>query len=176
MARAAARFAERSGAGGGDVDPFPGAAFSRAILVPFLAFERSFEDLGLPGAIRTDNGVPFASPNALFGRSRISIWWLRRGIDNQLLKPGDPRQNGRHERMHLTLEKEATNPASFDFLQQQERFDQWMTVYNAERPHQALGGRTRATCIHLRLAPTRGRVEPAPDPFGPEKASSMSPE
>ena len=106
----------------------------------FTVFERVFREFGLPDAIRTDNGVPFASPNAMFGLSRLSIWWLRLGINIERIKPGHPEQNGRHERMHLTLKKEATKPASFNFLQQQERFDEFVEVYNNERPHQALGG------------------------------------
>ena len=106
----------------------------------FSVFERAFKDFGLPAAIRTDNGTPFASPNALFGLSKLAIWWLRLGIQIQRIKPGCPQQNGRHERMHLTLKKEATKPPSFNFLQQQERFDRFTTVYNQERPHQALGG------------------------------------
>ena len=106
----------------------------------FSVFERAFKDFGLPQAIRTDNGVPFASGNALFGLSRLSVWWLRLGIQIQRIKPGNPQQNGRHERMHLTLKQDATKPASFNFLQQQERFDTFIEVYNNERPHQALGG------------------------------------
>jgi transposase InsO family protein len=86
-----------------------------------------------PPAIRTDNGVPFASGNALFGLSRLAAWWLRLGIDLQSIKPGNPQQNGRHERMHLTLKKETTKPASYNFLQQQERFDKFIH-YNNERP------------------------------------------
>ncbi len=106
----------------------------------FSVFERVFKDYGLPGAIRTDNGAPFASGNALFGLSKLSVWWLRLGIRIERIKPGNPQQNGRHERMHLTLKKEATKPASFNFLQQQERFDRFVEVYNHERPHQALNG------------------------------------
>jgi transposase InsO family protein len=106
----------------------------------FSVFERAFKDFGLPRAIRTDNGIPFASPNALFGLSKLSVWWLRLGINLERIKPGHPEQNGRHERMHLTLKNETTRPASFNFLQQQERFDRFMQVYNNERPHQALGG------------------------------------
>jgi putative transposase len=106
----------------------------------FAVFERTFKDFGLPNAIRTDNGTPFAAPNALFGLSRLSVWWLRLGITIERIKPGNPQQNGRHERMHLTLKKEATKPASFNFLQQQQRFDQFIEVYNHQRPHQALGG------------------------------------
>jgi len=76
----------------------------------FTAFERLFAERGLPIAIRSDNGVPFASPNALFNLSRLSVWWLRLGIAIERIKPGHPQQNGRHERMHLTLKKEATRP------------------------------------------------------------------
>ena len=104
-------------------------------------FEQVFKAFGVPGAIRTDNGNPFSSPNALFGLSRLSIWWLRLGIDIERIKPGHPEQNGRHERMHRTLKKEATRPASFNFLQQQSRFDEFIGVYNNERPHQALNGK-----------------------------------
>ena len=91
-----------------------------------------FKEFGLP------NGIPFASPNALFGLSKLSIWWLRLGINIERIKPGNPQQNGRHERMHLTLKKEATKPASFNFLQQQERFDDFIEQFNNDRPHQAL--------------------------------------
>ena len=106
----------------------------------FSVFERAFKDFGLPAAMRTDNGPPFASPNALFGLSRLAIWWLRLGLKIQRIKPGNPQQNGRHERMHLTLKKETTKPAAFNFLQQQERFEDFIRVYNNERPHQALNG------------------------------------
>jgi len=84
----------------------------------FSIFERAFKDFGLPYAMRTDNGVPFASGNALFGLTKLSVWWLRLGIQIQRIKPGHPEQNGRHERMHLTLKNEATKPAAFNFLQQ----------------------------------------------------------
>jgi len=104
----------------------------------FSVFERVFKDFGLPGAIRTDNGNPFAAPNALFGLSKLAVWWLRLGINIERIKPGNPQQNGRHERMHLTLKKEATKPASFNFLQQQSRFDDFIELYNQQRPHQAL--------------------------------------
>ena len=70
-------------------------------------FERLFREYGLPRAMRTDNGVPFSSPTALFGMSKLSVWWLRLGIAIERIKPGNPQQNGRHERMHLTLKKEA---------------------------------------------------------------------
>jgi transposase InsO family protein len=104
----------------------------------FTAFERLFRERGLPNAIRSDNGVPFASPNALFNLSKLSVWWLRLGIAIERIKPGKPQQNGRHERMHLTLKKEATRPPGFNSLQQQARFDAFMQEFNAERPHEAL--------------------------------------
>jgi len=105
----------------------------------FTVFERVFKEFGLPQAIRTDNGVPFASPHALFGLSKLAVWWLRLGIQIERIKPGHPQQNGRHERMHLTLKKEATKPAAQNFLQQQAKFDDFLDCYNHERPHQALG-------------------------------------
>jgi transposase InsO family protein len=104
----------------------------------FTTFERVFKEFGLPAAIRTDNGVPFSSPTALFGMSKLSVWWLRLGIAIERIKPGNPQQNGRHERMHLTLKKEATKPAGFNLLQQQARFDDFIEQYNNDRPHQAL--------------------------------------
>src|SRR5215472_9153608 len=104
----------------------------------FTVFERVFKEFGLPKAIRTDNGVPFASPNALFGLSKLSVWWLRLGIAIERIKPGQPQQNGRHERMHLTLKKEATRPPGMNSLQQQARFDAFLHEFNVERPHEAL--------------------------------------
>ena len=102
------------------------------------AFERLFRERGLPIAIRSDNGVPFASPNALFNLSRLAVWWLRLGIAIERIKPGHPQQNGRHERMHLTLKKEATRPPAANSLQQQDRFDAFVHEFNVERPHEAL--------------------------------------
>ena len=104
----------------------------------FTVFERTFKEFGLPHLIRTDNGVPFASAHALYGLSKLSVWWLRLGIQIERIKPGHPEQNGRHERMHLTLKKEATKPAASNVLQQQARFDVFVDRYNRERPHQAL--------------------------------------
>ena len=83
------------------------------------AFQQLFLQRGLPNAIRSDNGVPFASPNALFTLSKQSLWWLRLGIAIERIRPGRPQQNGRHERMHLTLKKEATRPPGMNSLQQQ---------------------------------------------------------
>jgi transposase InsO family protein len=102
------------------------------------AFDQLFRARGLPHAIRSDNGVPFASPNALFNLSKLSVWWLRLGIEIERIKPGNPHQNGRHERMHLTLKKETTRPPGMNSLQQQARFDAFVQEFNAERPHEAL--------------------------------------
>jgi len=102
------------------------------------AFEQLFLERGLPAAIRSDNGVPFASPNALFNLSKLSVWWLRLGIAIERIRPGRPQQNGRHERMHLTLKQEATRPPGMNSLQQQARLDAFVQEFNNERPHEAL--------------------------------------
>ena len=104
----------------------------------FTAFERLFHDRGLPIGIRSDNGVPFASPNALFNLSRLAVWWLRLGIQIERIRPGRPQQNGRHERMHLTLKQAATRPPGMNSLQQQARFDDFLLEFNCQRPHEAL--------------------------------------
>jgi putative transposase len=105
----------------------------------FTVFERVFRENGMPSAIRTDNGVPFASPNTLFNLSKLSVWWLRLGIGIERIKPENPQQNGRHERLHLILKNETTKPAGQNFLQQQAKFDTFIAEFNTERPHQALG-------------------------------------
>ena len=107
----------------------------------FTAFHRLFQERGLPLAIRSDNGVPFAS-RSLYGLSRLSVWWLRLGIGIERITPGKPQQNGRHERMHLTLKQETTRPAAANSLAQQARFDAFVEEFNAERPHEALAMRT----------------------------------
>lgn len=105
-------------------------------------FERTFEEYGLPKTIRSDNGVPFAAPNGLFGLSRMAVWWLRLGIGLERIKPGHPEQNGRHERMHRTLKAATVKPAGENFLQQQQKFDNFRDEFNRERPHQALSMKT----------------------------------
>jgi putative transposase len=125
----------------------------------FAVFERAFRDFGLPKAIRTDNGVPFASAHALFGLSKLAVWWLRLGIQIERIKPGHPQQNGRHERMHLTLKKEATKPAAHNFLQQQARFDEFIDCYNGQRPHQALNMKYPAELYEPSTRPYRGLQE-----------------
>ena len=122
----------------------------------FRAFERLFQERGLPRAIRSDNGVPFASPNGLFNLSKLSVWWLRLGISIERIKPGHPQQNGRHERMHLTLKKEATRPAGANILQQQAKFDAFIEEFNGERPHEALDMKCPAEVYTSSLRPYRG--------------------
>jgi transposase InsO family protein len=102
-------------------------------------FRRLFCKHGLPRSIRTDNGAPFAS-HALCGLSRLSVWWIKLGIEPDRIQPGCPQQNGRHERMHRTLKAETTRPPEATFSDQQDRFDDFQTEYNDVRPHQALDG------------------------------------
>jgi transposase InsO family protein len=123
------------------------------------AFERLFEERGLPQAIRTDNGVPFASPNGLYNLSKLSVWWLRLGITIERIQPGKPQQNGRHERMHLTLKKEATRPPGMNILQQQARFDEFVNEFNTERPHEALGMKMPADVYSASTRPYKGLPE-----------------
>jgi putative transposase len=122
-------------------------------------FERVFKEFGLPKAIRTDNGVPFASPNALFNLSKLSVWWLRLGIAIERIKPGHPQQNGRHERMHLTLKLETAKPPGSNFLQQQAKFDAFIDGFNTERPHQALNMQYPAECYTPSQRPYEGLPE-----------------
>lgn len=106
-------------------------------------FEAVFREYGMPEAIRTDNGAPFAS-KAPAGLSRLSMWWLQLGIRHERIKPGHPEQNGRHERMHRTLKAETANPPSANLRQQQTAFRRFEQEYNQVRPHEALGYRTPA--------------------------------
>lgn len=122
----------------------------------FTAFEQLFQERGLPVAIRSDNGVPFASPNSLFNLSRLSVWWLRLGIQIERIKPGHPQHNGRHERMHLTLKREATRPPGRNSLQQQAKFDAFVQEFNTERPHQALAMKCPAEAYRPSTKPYRG--------------------
>jgi putative transposase len=130
----------------------------------FTAFERTFKEFGLPLAIRTDNGLPFASPMALYRLSKLSVWWLRLGIQIERIQPGQPQQNGRHERMHLTLKQEATKPAASNVLQQQGRFDRFVQQFNEDRPHQALGMRVPAD-VYVRSSRVYRGLEELTYPF-----------
>ena len=100
-------------------------------------FDSAFQEFGLPGAIRSDNGPPFASTGA-GGLTRLSVWWIQLGIRLERIAPGKPQQNGRHERMHLTLLQEALDPPAANPQAQQRAFDLWRRTYNEERPHEAI--------------------------------------
>jgi transposase InsO family protein len=100
-------------------------------------FESAFREFGLPEVIRSDNGPPFASP-AAGGLSELSVWWVRLGIRPERIEPGKPHQNGRHERMHLTLKRETASPPEKSLFMQQRRFDRFRREYNEQRPHEAL--------------------------------------
>lgn len=102
-------------------------------------FRRVFEEYGLPDAIRTDNGQPFAGLG-IGGLTQLSIWWLKLGIMPERIEPAKPQQNGRHERMHRTLKDATTYPPEENLPAQQKRFDAFVKEYNEERPHQALEG------------------------------------
>jgi transposase InsO family protein len=104
-------------------------------------FEAAFRECGLPLAIRTDNGAPFAS-TGLAGLSRLAVWWIRLGIRPERIVPGCPEQNGRHERFHETLHQETANPPKANLARQQLRFAEFQDEYNHLRPHEALGMRT----------------------------------
>jgi transposase InsO family protein len=102
-------------------------------------FEAAFREYGLPDAIRTDNGAPFAT-TGLMGLGRLSAWWLRLGIAHQRIEPGRPQQNGSHERMHGTLKRQTASPPARTLRAQQVRFDAFRAEYNDERPHEGLAG------------------------------------
>lgn len=104
-------------------------------------FEWVFREYGLPQAIRTDNGTPFASL-AVGGLSRLSAWWIRLGIRPERIEPGRPDQNGRHERMHRTLKEATATPPAATLAAQQRRFHAFVSEYNGERSHEALERRT----------------------------------
>jgi transposase InsO family protein len=119
-------------------------------------FEWVFRHNGLPDAIRTDNGAPFASVG-LGGLSRLSVWFIQLGIRPERIEPGCPEQNGRHERMHRTLKAETANPPRRNMEQQQKAFNRFQFEYNHERPHEALGQQPPASAYRpsLRPFPTR---------------------
>lgn len=121
-------------------------------------FERTFREYGLPAALRTDNGPPFATTGA--GRlSHLAVWWLKLGIQLDRIAPGHPEQNGRHERFHLTLQQETTSPPAATPAQQQRRFDRLRQTFNHERPHEALGQRPPAAVYVPSPRPYPGRLE-----------------
>ena len=112
------------------------------------AMKTVFQEYGLPDAMRSDNGTPFASIGA--GRlTSLSVWWLKLGIALQRITPGKPQENGRHERMHRTLKAETAKPPAQNMKQQQARFDRWVKEFNFERPHEAHQGATPAAAYEF---------------------------
>ena len=121
-------------------------------------FERAFRDHGLPRALRTDNGSPFATTGP--GRlSHLAVWWLKLGIRLDRIDPGHPEQNSRHERFHLTLQQETTQPAAPTPRAQQRRFDRMRGAFNTERPHEALGQQPPAQVYVPSPRPYPARLE-----------------
>jgi transposase InsO family protein len=114
-----------------------------------------FRKYGLPWALRTDNGPPFAS-TGVGGFSRVSVWWARLGIYHERIQPGRPTQNGRHERMHRTLKADTANPPQANCQAQQRHFEEWREEFNQVRPHQAVEHPT------LGQAPPATRYTPSP--------------
>lgn len=124
--------------------------------------EELFRDYGMPTAIRSDNGAPFAS-RGLWGLTRLSAYWMLLGIRHERIRPSHPEENGRHERMHRTLKQETTKPPAKNSLQQQERFDYFQEEFNNERPHEAIGMKTPPTSTghrhgSIRLACPSSRI------------------
>ena len=122
-------------------------------------FERAFRDYGLPLAIRTDNGVPFAT-QAIHGLSYLNVWWMRLGILHQRIRPGCPQENGAHERMHRTFKREAIKPVRRSCRAQQRNFDAFQTEYNTERPHETLHQETPGSQYRASRRPYPERLPP----------------
>jgi transposase InsO family protein len=127
-------------------------------------FESLFREYGLPRAILTDNGSPFAAVSSLARLSRLSVWWIRLGIRPVLIQPGHPEQNGRHERMHRTLKAETTRPPAADARLQQELFEEFRCIYNEQRPHEALGQIPPAQVYESSPRPYPSRLVPCEYP------------
>lgn len=120
-------------------------------------FTRLFKEFGLPKRIRTDNGVPFAT-TTLARLSSLSAWWVRLGILPDLIEPGRPDQNGRHERMHKTLKAETTRPPAGSNAAQQRKFNPWRDEFNSVRPHEALDQETPASCYQPSPRPMPNKI------------------
>jgi Integrase core domain len=129
-------------------------------------FEAAFREYGMPLAMRSDNGAPFAS-RGIAGLSRLAVYLMKLDIVPERIQPGHPEQNGRHERMHRTLQQETAQPAAGNRRDQQKAFDRFRREYNQERPHEALGQQTPAS----RYTPSP-RTYPARVPI-PEYDSAM---
>jgi putative transposase len=123
-------------------------------------FEKVFREYGLPEAIRSDNGSPFAS-TGLGGLTKLSVWWLRLGIRLERIRPGCPQENGRHERMHLSLEKSSARTPRANLREQQAALEKFRCEYNEQRPHEALEQRVPASCYTPSARTYPGRTPPA---------------
>ena len=119
-------------------------------------FLRLFREVGLPEAIRTDNGAPFAS-TGIHGLCELNVWWMKLSIVHQRIRPSSPQENGQHERMHWDLKRETTRPPAANLRGQQRKFDRFRDRYNEERPHDGIDGEFPAE-----------RWEPSPRPY-PER-------
>lgn len=126
-------------------------------------FDRLFREYGLPRAIRTDNGVPFAT-TGIHGLSQLNVWWLRLGIQHQRILPAQPQQNGAHERMHKTLKGEAIRPPRSTLGTQQRAFNAFRHLYNDERPHEALHDQTPSSCYRPSPRAYTGTLPPVEYP------------
>jgi putative transposase len=122
-------------------------------------FEAAFRQYGLPVRIRSDNGTPFASVG-IGGISRLSLWWIQLGIRPERIRPAQPQENGRHERMHRTLKQDTARPAKANLRLQQKAFDAFRREYNEQRPHQALGHKTPAELFSPSARQYTGRIQP----------------
>jgi hypothetical protein len=103
------------------------------------ALRRLFREVGLPEAIRSDNGAPFAS-TGIHGLCELTVWWMQPGIVHQRIMAASPQENGAHERMHRELKREAARPPASNLRGQQRKFDLFRERYNEERPHDGIGG------------------------------------
>jgi putative transposase len=131
-------------------------------------FRRLFQEFGMPERIRTDNGVPFATVS-LARLSTLSAWFVRLGIMPELIEPGKPQQNGRHERMHRTLKAEATRPPAANCRSQQRTFNCFREEFNNERPHEAIGLETPASVYQPSPRPYPAKLPPLEYPAHFEK-------
>lgn len=120
-------------------------------------YEAAFREYGLPEAMRTDNGAPFAS-RAIAGLSVLSLYWMKLGIIPERIAPGHPEQNGRHERIHRTLKAETANPPAAHRRAQQAAFHRFQFIYNQQRPHEALAMKTPASCYQPSPRPYPARL------------------
>jgi putative transposase len=128
-------------------------------------FELVFKEYGLPEAIRTDNGAPFASVG-IGALSKLSVWFMKLGIRPERIEPGHPEQNGRHERMHRALKETTASPPRRDIWAQQKAFDEFIYEYNFERPHEALEQKTPITAYQKSNSPYLRNIPPVIYPYG----------